>query len=82
MLSAMSETAPRADSPTVPPFPITIVLADGRQCLLRGATEEDAAELCEFLPKTHTESDFLNYLPGEFNKTVEEEKGVHPGAHE
>lgn len=82
MLSAMSETAARADSATVPPFPVTFALADRRQCLLRGATEEDAAELCEFLPKTHTESDFLNYVPGEFDKTVEEEQGVHPGAHE
>jgi len=36
--------------------------------------EEDAAALVEFLPLTHAETDFVNYLPGEFNWTVEQER--------
>jgi len=36
--------------------------------------EDDAAAIVEMLPRTHAETDFVNYLPGEFNKTVEEER--------
>jgi RimJ/RimL family protein N-acetyltransferase len=55
-------------------LPFTFTLKDSRECLIRGMVEDDAEELCEFLPKTHIESDFLNYLPGEFDKTVEQER--------
>lgn len=54
--------------------PLTFQLKDGRACVIRPMTEDDAEELCAVLPKMHSESDFLNYLPGEFSKTVEEEK--------
>ncbi|UCC28890.1 MAG: GNAT family N-acetyltransferase [Phycisphaerales bacterium] len=54
--------------------PLTFQLRDGRACVMRPMTEDDAEELCAVLPKMHSESDFLNYLPGEFSKTVEEEK--------
>jgi RimJ/RimL family protein N-acetyltransferase len=55
-------------------LPVVFGLRDGRDCVLRGMTEEDAKELCEFLPNTHAESDFLNYFPGEFDKTIEQER--------
>ena len=48
--------------------------SDGRNAILRGATLDDAATFCAFLPQSHTETDFLNYMPGEFRKTVEEEE--------
>ena len=55
-------------------LPFRFTLKDGQECVIRPTTEDDAEELCQFLPKTHLESDFLNYLPGEFNKTIEEER--------
>jgi RimJ/RimL family protein N-acetyltransferase len=57
-----------------PVLPHTVDLRDGRGCLIRPMTEDDAEALCAFLPAAHRESDFLNDLPGEFTKTVEEEK--------
>jgi RimJ/RimL family protein N-acetyltransferase len=36
--------------------------------------EEDADELCALLPRIHAESDSVNYFPGEFDKTVEQEQ--------
>ena len=47
---------------------------DGRKAILRGATVDDAVAFCTFMPQSHTETDFLNYMPGEFHKTVEEEE--------
>ncbi len=49
-------------------------LKDRRSCLLRDMVEDDAEELCALLPKMHAESDFLNYLPGEFKMTIEQER--------
>ncbi len=68
------------DAPNTPhssqwaPLPFTVTIRDGREALIRAMTEDDAEEICTFLPTTHLESDFLNYLPGEFNKSIEEEK--------
>lgn len=55
-------------------LPVTFILRDGSACVLRPMTEDDAEELCTLLPQMHRESDFLHYLPGEFDKTVEQEK--------
>ena len=55
-------------------YPVIFALRDGRDCSIRLMIEDDAAELCEVFPKTHLESDFLNWLPGEFQLTVEEER--------
>jgi RimJ/RimL family protein N-acetyltransferase len=55
-------------------LPMSITLNDGRECVLRLMTEDDAEQLCEILPQTHVESDFLNYLPGEFAMTIEQER--------
>ena len=66
-------------------LPRTFKLKDGRPCTFRLMLEADAEALCAFLPQTHTESDFLNWLPGEFQMTVEQERkfiretlGNHP----
>ena len=66
-------------------LPRTVPLKDGRACTIRLMLEADAEALCVFLPQTHIESDFLNWLPGEFQMTVEEERtfiretlGNHP----
>ena len=59
-----------------PPFalPVRFELKDGRECIIRAMSEDDAEELCAVLPRTHAESDFLHYLPGEFDWTVEQER--------
>ena len=55
-------------------FPIQFKLEDGRPCTLRLATADDAEELLRVFPQTHVESDFINYFPGEFDFTLEQEK--------
>jgi len=55
-------------------LPMRVNLKDGRRCVLRTMVEDDAEQLCEILPQTHAESDFLNYLPGEFDKSIEQER--------
>ena len=55
-------------------FPHKFVLTDGHTCTLRVVDERDAEEILEFLPITHVETDFVNYLPGEFRMTVEKER--------
>lgn len=53
---------------------IEFSLTDGRRVTIRPLTEDDAEVACEVFPLTHTESDFLMYLPGEFDLTVEQER--------
>jgi len=55
-------------------LPVRFELKSGRECTVRAISEDDAEELCTFLPQTHVESDFLHYLPGEFDWTVERER--------
>lgn len=69
----MDKTEESVSSPSVVE-PIRFSLNDGRVATLRACREADAEAFCQFLPKTHAETDFLNYFPGEFNKTVEEER--------
>jgi hypothetical protein len=70
----MSETFPPSCFRVGDELPCAFALRDARVCRIRRTTEDDAAEFCRFLPQTHAETDFLLFLPGEFNKTVEEEK--------
>jgi len=70
----MQNTTDKGKPNSSPVLPTTFNLKDGRECLLRPMVEDDAKELCEFLPRTHEEADFVNYMPGEFNKTVKEER--------
>lgn len=55
-------------------LPMRFELKDGPECILRNMVEDDAEELCRVLPQTHVESEFLNYQPGEFNLSVEQER--------
>ncbi len=51
----------------------TIILKDGRTCLLRNTTGKEAEEVLAEFNKTHGESDFLLTYPDEKGFSVEEE---------
>jgi len=55
-------------------LPYSFTLRDGRIATLRATTEGDAAELCVLLPQLHIESDFLGWMTGEWNMTVQQER--------
>lgn len=42
-----------------------VLLKDGTPCVLRGATEKDAAEVLRCFSLTHAETDFLLTYPEE-----------------
>jgi RimJ/RimL family protein N-acetyltransferase len=65
-------------------FPVDFKLKDGRACTLRRVVEDDAEKFLAFLPQTHRETDLINYFPGEFKMTLDEEKQFirdHTGTH-
>jgi RimJ/RimL family protein N-acetyltransferase len=66
--------ASRCDNVTADLLPARLELSDGRVCEFRALVEDDAEALLEFLPRMHGETDFVNYLPGEFDWTVEQER--------
>ena len=51
----------------------TVVLKDGRSCLLRNASAEDSQAVLDEFIRTHAETDFLLTYPDETTFTVEEE---------
>lgn len=51
----------------------TVRLKDGRECVLRSATAEDAAAALENFILTHEQTDFLTSYPDEIVCTVEKE---------
>ena len=51
----------------------TIILKNGKECLLRGGRREDGAEAAKLFVKTHAQSDFLLSYPDECSFTAEEE---------
>ena len=55
-------------------LPQTLTLRDGSQVVLRRMRESDAEQVCLLFPKAHAESDFLNFMPGEFDWTPERER--------
>lgn len=55
-------------------LPRVFELDTNGQCTIRASVESDAAAILSFLPRTHLESDFLNYLPGEFDFSLEQER--------
>jgi len=55
-------------------FPLKVTLKDGRPCIIRRASEDDAERCLVFLPARIAESDFLNCMPGEFSLTLDEER--------
>jgi len=66
-MTTVSETGPHAPL-------MLFALADGRECVLRPLVEGDAEACCALLPRLHAETDFLNWVPGEFQLTVEQER--------
>ena len=51
----------------------TIILKDGRECLLRSGTQEDGREALEAFTLAHEETDYLLTYSDEKSFTVEEE---------
>jgi len=49
-------------------------ISDGRTCFIRPLAVTDAEEVVALLPRAHAESDFLQWMAGEFKMTVEEER--------
>ena len=54
--------------------PKEIILKDGRKCILRPATAEDAEVLVKYLKETAGETEYLLRYPDEINLTVEDEQ--------
>lgn len=52
----------------------TIELKDGRRCLIRNATSDDAEDVLSNLKKAHEETNFLLTYPDEKGFSIEEEK--------
>ncbi len=52
----------------------TIILKDGRKCILRNAAGKDAEEVLSDFNKAHGETDFLTSYPDEKRLSVEEER--------
>ena len=70
----MTTTDRTPPSKRAPQLPFEFTLHDGRVCAIRPMSEDDAEAMCAVLPETHRESDFLGYLPGEFDLTIEQER--------
>ena len=51
----------------------TIILKDGRECVLRNGTERDAGGALDVFVRTHEQTDFLASYPDESTLTVEQE---------
>ena len=51
----------------------TIILKDGRECLLRNGTEQDGQALLDIFNLTHEQTDFLLTYPGEQSMTAGDE---------
>lgn len=54
----------------------TVILKDGRKCLLRPATPDDAQEMIDYLKLTATETPFLLRYPDEITFTLEKEREI------
>ncbi len=51
----------------------TVILQDGRECLLRNGTAEDGSDVYDIFMKTHEETDYLLSYPDENSMNAEEE---------
>lgn len=51
-----------------------VVLKDGRECIIRNASKNDAQAICKSFKLTHGETDFLLTYPEESNLTQEQEE--------
>ena len=52
----------------------TVLLKDGRACILRNGTEEDAQAVLDNFIRTHEQTDFLTTYPEETTFTIDQEK--------
>ena len=69
----MSDNSAHASA--APGFPDRpFVLRDSRPALLRRVVESDAPRILERLPQAHRESEFLAFMAGEFDWTLEQER--------
>ena len=62
------------DDPSLVTLPRRFQTKMGDPVILRRVREEDAEQICAILPQAHRESDFLNWMPGEFDWTAERER--------
>ena len=51
----------------------TVILKEGRECLLRNAGEQDGEEILDLFIRTHRQTDYLLSYPDEIGFTAEEE---------
>lgn len=51
----------------------SIILKDGRECILRNGTEKDVQEVLSVFKQTHEETDYLLTYPDESTLTAEQE---------
>ena len=70
----MSEETAQHANLTSELLPCRVSLSDGRVCVLREMVEADAGAIIDLLPQTHGETDFVNYVAGEFDWTLEQER--------
>ena len=52
----------------------TVVLKDGRTCIVRSGTEQDAQDVWDNFVLTHGETEFLTTYPEEVTYTLEQEE--------
>ena len=51
-----------------------VILKDGRPCVIRNATEQDAEQVLDTFIRTHAQTEFLTTYPDETRFTVEQER--------
>ena len=51
----------------------TVILKDGRTCILRNGTEQDGQSLLDIFNLTHAQTDYLLSYPDESAMTAEQE---------
>ena len=54
-------------------FRKTVILKDGRECILRNAEAADAKEVLDVFIRTHAQTEFLSTYPDEISFTLEQE---------
>lgn len=60
----------------------TIILKDGRECILKPNLPEYAAEMIDYMKKTAEETDYLLRNPDEINYTEESEQDILKNLHD
>lgn len=60
----------------------TIALKDGRTCIIRNGTEQDAEGVLDNFIQTHGQTDFLSSYPDEITLTLDQERAYLKGREE